>query len=494
MQLYELSAHETAAGIRAKKFSALEVFDNCLHRALACEGRLSALITTLTDAGREQAKSVDERIARGEDPGFLAGVPVVLKDNMCTRGIRTTAGSRILGQWTPPYDATVWALLREAGAVLLGKANMDEFAMGNTCETSAFGPTANPWDVSRVPGGSSGGSAASVAAGYVPFALGSDTGGSIRQPASFCGIYGLKPTYGLVSRYGVIAYGSSLDQVGPFARNVQDMALVMRALACHDPKDSTSVTKTRVDFTARGEGFNREDLKGKRIALVKEFQSFTLDPAIADAMSRLVSLLKDAGAEIVEVSLPTVAAYAVSCYYAIAASEANTNLARFDGVRYGHTVSKVSGLKEMFETVRSHGFGAEVKSRIIAGTCLTEPARSEEYYVAATKVRALIAKEFDKAFKNTDHILQPVTPSLPSKIGEADGDAMKGYESDLYTLPVNLAGLPGFTFFTGYSSASGGLPVGLQLIGPRWSDNDLLSTGSVLEKILGSPKIAMGGI
>ncbi len=487
MGLYGLSAREIAAGVRGKKFSALEVFDDCLNRAVACEGKVSALITTTVDAGREQARLVDERVACGEDPGLLAGVPVVLKDNICTRGIRTTAGSRILGQWTPPYNATVWTLLREAGAVLLGKANMDEFAMGNTCETSAFGATANPWDITRVPGGSSGGSAAAVAAGYVPFALGSDTGGSIRQPASFCGICGLKPTYGMVSRYGVIAYGSSLDQVGPFARSAEDVALVMRVLARHDPKDSTSACKTRDDFMKLDGG-----LKGRRVALVKDFKNFTLDPSIADAMKRVVALLEREGTEIVEISLPTVGRYAVPCYYAIAASEANTNLARFDGVRYGYTVNTANGVKDMFQEVRSKGFGAEVKSRIIAGTCLTEPVRSEEYYVAATKVRTLIAREFEEAFAKADHILQPVTPSLPGKIGESNDDAMKGYESDLYTLPVNMAGLPGYSFRTG--NAPSGLPVGLQLVGPRWSDSSLLSAGYALEKLLGAPSIAMNSI
>ncbi|MDR1979612.1 MAG: Asp-tRNA(Asn)/Glu-tRNA(Gln) amidotransferase subunit GatA [Synergistaceae bacterium] len=492
MQLYELGVREIAEGIREKKFSALEVFDECLHRTLACEGKMSALITTTADAGRAHARRVDEQIAKGGALGLLAGVPVILKDNICTHGIRTTAGSRILGRWAPPYSATVWELLSSAGAVLLGKSNMDEFAMGNTCGTSAFGPTANPWDVSRVPGGSSGGSAASVAAGYVPFALGSDTGGSIRQPASYCGIYGLKPTYGLVSRYGLIAYGSSLDQIGPFARSVEDMDLLMHVLARHDPKDSTSVDKSEIDFTRREKSRQPEKpLKGKRVALVKEFRDFTLDPPIADAMKRLIRIFEETGADIVEVSLPTVARYAVACYYAIAASEAHTNLARFDGVRYGYTVTTASDLKDMFEEVRSKGFGAEVKSRIIAGTCLTEPVRSEEYYVAATRVRTLIAEEFRKAFENVDCILQPVTPSLPAKIGEADEDAMKGYESDLYTLPVNMAGLPGFSFCTGYSQS--GLPVGLQLVGPRWSDKNLLDMGFELEKILGTPKIAQRG-
>jgi aspartyl-tRNA(Asn)/glutamyl-tRNA(Gln) amidotransferase subunit A len=367
---------------------------------------------------------------------------------------------------------------------------MDEFAMGNTTSTSAFGPTANPWDISRVPGGSSGGSAAVVAAGYTPFSLGSDTGGSIRQPASYCGICGMKPTYGLVSRYGLIAYGSSLDQIGPFARNIEDMALVMRILARHDPRDSTSVPGKNIDFTCR-EGA----LKKKRVALVREFRDFTLDAPIADAMTRAARLMEESGAEIVEVSLPTVARYAVACYYAIAASEAHTNLARYDGVRYGRAAPGAAGLRKMYETVRSEGFGVEVKSRIIAGTCLTEPVRSEEYYVAATRVRTLIAEEFRRAFEGADCILQPVTPSLPEKIGEMDEDATKGYESDLYTLPVNMAGLPGLTFWTGYAGDFGektGLPVGLQLVGPRWSDGELLNIGFALEKILGTPKIAPG--
>jgi aspartyl-tRNA(Asn)/glutamyl-tRNA(Gln) amidotransferase subunit A len=489
MELYEMNVRDIAAGVREKKFSALEVFDSCLNRAVACEEKVSALITVTAEAGREKARKVDERAARGEDIGPLGGVPVILKDNMCARGIRTTAGSRILGHWTPPYDATAWALLSAAGAALLGKANMDEFAMGNTTGTSAFGPTANPWDLSRVPGGSSGGSAAAAAAAYAPFTLGSDTGGSIRQPASYCGIYGLKPTYGLVSRYGLIAYGSSLDQIGPFTRDMEDMRIVMEVLARRDPRDSTSVARPEADFSLPlGKKDGKPDLRGKKIALVKEFKDFTLDPPIADAMERAARLMEEAGAEIGEVSLPTVARYAVACYYAIAASEAHTNLARFDGVRYGLAAESASGLRDMFEEVRSRGFGGEVKSRIIAGTCLTEPVRSEEYYVAATRVRTLIAREFARAFEAADCILQPVTPSLPEKIGEADDDAMKGYEADLYTLPVNMAGLPGLSFRAGYSPA--GLPVGLQLVGPRWSDKALLNMGFELEKALGVPEIA----
>ena len=474
MELYELNLFDVIEGLKEKKFSSSELFDSCKNRIDACEDKIHALITRTDDVAKSQLEA--------NPTGIFAGVPTILKDNMCTTGIRTTAASKILGNWKPPYDASAWKYLREAGAVLVGKANMDEFAMGNTCGNSAFGATHNPNDLSRVPGGSSGGSAAVVSAGYVPFSLGSDTGGSIRQPASYCGVYGLKPTYGMVSRYGLISYGSSLDQIGPFARTVRDLQLVMSVIANYDPMDSSCFRNKNHDFS------HKEDvsIKGKKIALVKEFQDFTLDAPISEAMNKIKKILEEEGAIITEVSLPVVSRYAVACYYALAMSEAHTNLERYDGVRYGYTVNDASSLKEMFERVRSYGFGSEVKSRIIAGTCLTEPTRCEEYYVAATKVRTLIAQEFAKAFKDVDFILQPATPSMQPKIGEVDDDAMKGYEADLYTLPVNLAGLPGLSFFTGYSEK---LPVGLQLIGPRWSDAELLNAGVIIERHTGSPKI-----
>ena len=474
MELYELNLYEAVEGLKAKKFSSSELFESCKKRIDDCEDKIHALITRTDDFARAQLDS--------NPSGILAGVPTILKDNMTTNGIRTTAASKILGNWKPPYDATAWKFLKEAGAVLMGKANMDEFAMGNTCGNSAFGPTHNPNDLSRVPGGSSGGSAAVVSAGYVPFSLGSDTGGSIRQPASYCGVYGLKPTYGMVSRYGLISYGSSLDQIGPFARTVRDLQIVMSVIAKYDPMDSSCFREKNHDFSHN----ENSSIKGKKIALVKEFQDFTLDSPISDAMKKVEKILEDEGAIITEVSLPIVARYAVACYYALAMSEAHTNLERYDGVRYGYTVNDATRLKEMFERVRSYGFGSEVKSRIIAGTCLTEPTRCEEYYVAATKVRTLIAQDFAKAFADVDFILQPATPTMQPKIGEVDDDAMKGYEADLYTLPVNLAGLPGLSFFTGYSDS---LPVGLQLIGSRWSDSELLNAGVVIERHTGSPKI-----
>ena len=477
MELYELNLHDAIAGLKDKKFSASELFASCKARIDKLEPNIHAFIT----------RTDDTQPATQNPSGLLAGIPTVLKDNLCTHGIRTTAASKILGDWRPPYDATAWKYLRDAGAVLMGKVNMDEFAMGNTCGNSAFGPTHNPNDITRVPGGSSGGSAAAVSAGYVPFSLGSDTGGSIRQPASFCGVYGLKPTYGMVSRYGLISYGSSLDQIGPFARTVEDLQIIMSVISGHDQMDSSSFRDKEQDFSHH----ENVSVKGKRVALVKEFQNFTLDAPISEAIAKTRKILEDEGAIITEVSLPVVAKYAVACYYALAMSEAHTNLERYDGVRLGYTVKDATGIKEMFERVRSYGFGSEVKSRIIAGTCLTEPTRCEEYYVAATKVRTLIAQEFTRAFGECDFILQPVTPSLPGKIGEPEEDAMKGYETDLYTLPVNLAGLPGLSFFTGYA---GDLPVGLQLIGPRWSDPELLNTGIILERHLGTPKIANGGV
>ena len=474
MELYELNLYDVIEGLKAKKFSSSELFESCKKRIDSCEDKIHALITRTDDFAKSQ---LDKNPA-----GIFAGVPTILKDNMCTTGIKTTAASKILGDWRPPYDASAWKYLREAGAVLMGKANMDEFAMGNTCGNSAYGATHNPNDLSRVPGGSSGGSAAVVSAGYVPFSLGSDTGGSIRQPASYCGVYGLKPTYGMVSRYGLISYGSSLDQIGPFARTVRDLQLVMSVIANYDPMDSSCFREKNHDFSHKPDA----SIKGKKIALVKEFQDFTLDAPISEAMNKIKKILEDEGAIITEVSLPVVSRYAVACYYALAMSEAHTNLERYDGVRYGYTVNDASSLKDMFEQVRSYGFGSEVKSRIIAGTCLTEPSRCEEYYVAATKVRTLIAQEFARAFNEVDFILQPATPSMQPKIGEVDDDAMKGYEADLYTLPVNLAGLPGLSFFTGYAEK---LPVGLQLIGPRWSDSELLHAGVVIERHTGEPKI-----
>ncbi len=481
MELFQLDLFSASEGLKAKKFSPSELFDSCFSRAQKCEKNISAFITQTEDFARTQLKD------SGSKNTIFDGIPTVLKDNLCTKGIKTTAASKILGEWKPPYDATVWKLLKESGAILMGKTNMDEFAMGNTCGNSAFGATKNPNDISRVPGGSSGGSAAAVSAGYVPFALGSDTGGSIRQPASYCGVYGFKPTYGMVSRYGLISYGSSLDQIGPFARTIRDLQLVMQLLAYHDPMDSSSFREKNPDFTHNP----NPSIKGKKIALVKEFQNFTLDEPIKNAIERVKKILEEEGAIITEVSLPVIAKYAVSCYYALAMSEAHTNLERYDGVRLGYTVQDAKGIKEMFERVRSEGFGSEVKARILAGTCLTEPSRCEEYYVAATKVRTLIAQEFSRAFNETDFILQPVTPSLPPKIGENSQDKLKEYETDLYTLPVNLAGLPGLSFFTGYSE---NLPVGLQLIGKRWSDPEILNTGVILERHLGSPKIANGGV
>lgn len=483
MELYELSLREQADGVKSQKFSAEQLFDSCVNHAISLESKIGAFITLTLEEGREAARRMDKSIAAGKPVGKLAGVPFGAKDNMVVRGIQATAGSKMLSGWVPPYTASAIEFLCNEGAVLMGKMNMDEFAMGSSTESSAFGCTSNPWDTSRVPGGSSGGSAAGVAAGYFPFSLGSDTGGSIRLPAAFCGVQGLKPTYGMVSRYGLIAYGSSLDQIGPMTRNLDDLALVMQVISAHDDRDSTSVSSCHnIDFS--------NGKAAKRVGFVKEFKDFKIDPAIKAAEEEAVKALKAAGVEMVEVSLPIISKYALACYYAVAVSEANTNLARFDGARYGYAVKDAVSLTDFFTRSRSEGFGVEVKRRILAGTFLTDPYEYDKYYTPALKVRHLIAEEFEKAFSQVDCILQPGSPTLAFKKGEKTKDSMLMYASDMYTIPVNLAGIPSLAVNAGYSD---GLPVGLQLVGKRWSDADLIATGKVLEARFGAPKIAKGG-
>jgi aspartyl-tRNA(Asn)/glutamyl-tRNA(Gln) amidotransferase subunit A len=438
------------------------------------------------DEAREDARRVDSLIAQGKPVGRLAGVPFAVKDNLTVRGVVTTAGSKMLHNWVSPYTATVVELLRKEGAVLMGKTNMDEFAMGDTTEHSAYGETSNPWDCSRVPGGSSGGSAAAVAAGFLPFSLGSETSGSVRQPAAFCGIQGFKPTYGMVSRYGLIAYGSSIDQIGVFTRNLKDLELVMQIISSPDEKDLTNAI-----------GLHSTDFKGgkiaKRIGIVKEFMDFKIDPAIREAQERTIEFLRSSGMEIVEISLPVTSKYTVPCYYAIAVSEANTNLARYDGVRYGHSVKDASSLSDLYTRTRTQGFGIEVKCRILAGTYLTNPDKYKKYYIPALKIRHLIASEFAGVFSEVDSILQPVAPILAPRKGEYQEDPLIDYTSLMYTAPATLAGLPALSFNAGNCSKTG-LPVGLQLIGKRWSDPDLIATAKLLESNFGEPKMAKGAI
>lgn len=488
MDFHEMEASRIVSGIRKCEFSARDVVSDCIARMRALEPSLNAIITPLAEEALARAECIDGVVSSGGDPGPLCGVPVIVKDNMCMRGVRTTCGSRILGNWKPPYDATIVELLEKAGAVVIGKSNMDEFAMGSSTEHSAFGPTSNPRDTDRVPGGSSGGSAASVAAGYAPISLGSDTGGSIRQPAAFCGVHGLKPTYGLVSRWGLVAFASSLDQIGPFARSVSDMALVMDVIARYDPRDSTCRPGERPGYR---ESIKAPSAGGKRVGMVREFRGGALDPDLERSLEKTASMLASSGAEIVDVSLPISAVYGLPCYYIIAPAEASSNLARFDGVRYGMR-EEASDLVSQFLKTRSVGFGEEVQRRILTGTFALSSGYYDAYYLLAMKVRRRICAEFTRAFEGADIILMPATPSLPFLKGELIDDPISMYMSDVFTLPVNLAGLPGMTVSTGTNSS--GLPLSVQLVAPRLGDARLLELAAVIENSVGQPKVASGGV
>lgn len=491
MELHTLSAGEIGRGVRSGEFSALEVFSSSMDRIASLEPSLQALLTVLGDRGEEQARRVDSLIARGEDPGILAGVPVILKDNMCLSGVPATCGSRMLEHWIAPYDASVAEFLAADGAVLAAKANMDEFAMGSSTEFSAFHPTANPWDLDRVPGGSSGGSAVSVAAGYVPLALGSDTGGSIRQPASFCGVYGLKPTYGLVSRWGLVAFASSLDQIGPFARTAEDLALALTVMGKPDPRDGTSNRRGRPDYCAP---LPSASLRGKRIAVVRELDSMKgqLHPSVSEVLEKTLKICAEEGAQITEVSLPVSLEFGLPCYYILAPAEASSNLARFDGVRYGLSCGEDT-LLELYLKTRGAGFGKEVKRRILTGTYVLSSGYYDAYYLTAQKVRRLLTEEFDAAFRECDLIALPTAPTPPFRRGELVDDPLSMYLADVFTLPVNLAGLPALSLNGGFTEEEKPLPVGVQLIAPRWGEPELLNAAAVLEGRLGRAPLAPFG-
>ncbi len=482
-----ISAFRLAKAVKDREISAVEALDSSLERIVEHDGKIQALLTPLFERAREKAERVDKKLSTGEDPGLLAGVPVLVKDNLCLRGTRTTCGSRILDNWVPPYDATVVRLLENAGAIIVGKTNMDEFAMGSSTENSAYHPTLNPWDTERVPGGSSGGSAAAVASGYTPLALGSDTGGSIRQPAAFCGVYGLKPTYGLVSRWGLVAFASSLDQVGPFARSVEDLALALDVIAAPDPLDATCSRKVRPVFS---DCLRNTDLKGLRVGIVEEFEDYPVQAEVREGQNRVGQALSEAGASFLPVSLPATIEAGLPCYYILAPAEASSNLARYDGVRWGLSV-EASHLMELYTRTRGKGFGAEVKRRILTGTYVLSSGYYDAYYLVAQKARTLISREFAEAFGKVDMLLMPTTPTLPFKLGENIKDPIQMYMGDVFTLPVNLASLPGLSLNTGYSKA--GLPVGAQLVAPRWGEVTLLRAAKAVEESLGSPAIALGG-
>ena len=466
-----------AADVNARRRSAREIAEEALERITRIDGRIGAYLTRTDALALEQAERVDGRVAAGERLA-LAGVPVAIKDNMCLRGTRTTCGSKILADWVAPYTATAVARLLDAGAIPVGKTNLDEFAMGSSCENSALGVTRNPYDLERVPGGSSGGSAAAVAAGEAVIATGSDTGGSIREPAAFCNVVGFKPTYGRVSRYGLIAFASSLDQIGPFARTVRDAALVYDVIAGKDPLDATSVD-VPVERTLDA---LREDLHGLRIGVVKEFTTRTLPPAVAEVYAAAYRDLERLGATLVEVSLPT-ADYGLATYYLIAPAECSSNLARFDGVRYGLRVDGAD-VTEMYERTRAAGFGAEVKRRILIGTYALSSGYYDAYYVKAQKVRTLIAADFAKAFEECDLIAAPAASS-PAFRFNAKSDPYSMYLMDYYTIPVSLAGLPALSVRCGAAVPEDGrapMPLGLQLIAPLFEERRLLGAAHAYEQ------------
>lgn len=474
-----MTAVELSAAIKDGKTTAVEAARASLERIEEKESLYHCYITLDKKRTLAQAEAVQARIEKGELNGPLAGVPMAVKDNLCTAGMLTTCASKILGNFIPTYSAEAVLNLQKAGAVILGKTNMDEFAMGSTTETSAFGETKNPWDPAHVPGGSSGGSAAAVAAGECFYALGSDTGGSIRQPASFCGVVGMKPTYGTISRYGLIAYGSSLDQIGPLAKDVADCAAVLEAAASHDEKDSTSIDRKDTDFTAALAG----DVKGMKIGIPRDYFGEGLDEEVKEAVLQAANVLKEKGAIVEEFDLSLVD-YAIPTYYTIAAAEASSNLERFDGIKYGYRTADYEGLHPMYKKTRSEGFGEEVKRRIMLGSFVLSSGYYDAYYLKALKVKALIKKAFDDAFAKYDVILGPAAPTTAPKLGESLADPLKMYLGDIYTIAVNLAGLPGISVPCGLDGS--GLPIGLQLIGDCFQEKKLLRMAYTYEKARGA--------
>ena len=474
MELYQKTAAELSAMLKNKEVSSVELTKAAFARTAAVEDKVGAYITLTEEHALETAAAIDAKRAAGEELAPLAGVPVSVKDNICTKGIRTTCASRMLENFQPPYDATVMNRLHEAGLVMTGKTNLDEFAMGSSCENSALQKTHNPHNLEHVTGGSSGGAAASVAAGEVSIALGSDTGGSIRQPSSFCGVTGIKPTYGTVSRWGLIAYGSSLDQIGPVAKDVTDCATILEVISAHDPKDSTSVER-ETDFTSA----LVDDVKGMRIGIPRDYLGEGLDPEVREAILNAAKVLEEKGAIVEQFDLSLVE-YAIPAYYVIASAEASSNLSRFDGVKYGYRAEEYEGLHNMYKKSRSEGFGPEVKRRIMLGSFVLSSGYYDAYYLKALRTKALIKKAFDEAFAKYDVILGPAAPYTAPKLGESLSDPIQMYLGDIYTISVNLAGLPGMTVPCGMDSK--GLPIGLQLIGDCFKEKNIIRAGFAFEQ------------
>jgi len=474
MELCQLTAHRLHEMLWRKEVTCREVAESVLRRIEQVEDRLHAYISLMPEQARQQAAWADARFQKGE-AGPLTGIPLAIKDLICTQGVRTTCGSHILENFIPPYDATVVGKLRAAGAVFVGKANMDEFAMGSSTENSFFGPTRNPWDLTRIPGGSSGGSAAAVAADECIASLGSDTGGSIRQPASCCGIVGIKPTYGRVSRYGLVAFASSLDQIGPFAKDVRDAALLLNVISGHEPRDSTSVDVPVPDYTRA----LTNDVRSMVLGVPKECFIEGIDPEVASAVQEAIRTLEKLGARAVEVSLPH-SDYALAVYYIIAPAEASSNLARYDGVKYGFRAKGTRDLLEMYQESRSQGFGAEVKRRIMLGTYALSAGYYEAYYRKASQVRTLIREDFQKAFSQCDVLLMPTAPTPAFKLGEKVDDPLQMYLSDIFTIPCNLAGLPGLSLPCGFSKQD--LPIGLQILANHFQEEKIFRVAYAFEQ------------
>ena len=474
MNITDLTVHELIEKLEKKEITSKEIVNSYIENIEKHEEDVKAFVTLLKDEAIKEAENIDKKIAAGEKVSRFAGIPIGIKDNICTKGIKTTCGSKMLEDFISPYDATVMEKLNEEEIINLGKLNMDEFAMGSSTENSAFFKTHNPWDLTKVPGGSSGGAAAAVAASEIPWALGSDTGGSVRQPASLCGVVGLKPTYGLVSRYGLVAYASSLDQIGPITKDVEDCAILLNLIAEYDEKDSTSENKEKIDYTKN----LKNDIKGLKIGVPKEFFGEGIDEEVKEKLKSAIDKYKDLGAEIEEFSLD-IAKYALATYYIIASAEASSNLGRFDGIRYGYRAKEYNDLDEVFINSRTEGFGEEVKRRIIMGTYVLSSGYYDAYYKKAQQVRTLIKNEFDKAFSKYDVIITPVSPTTAFKIGEKSNDPLEMYLADICTVSINMVGIPGLSIPVDVDK--NGLPIGMQILGNKFEEEKILNVAYNLE-------------
>ena len=475
MEITELTVHELQEKLKKQEITITQIVASYANRIKEKEPEVQAFVTPLVEEAKQQAKEIEEKVKAGEITGNFAGIPIGIKDNLCTKGVKTTCSSRMLENFVAPYDATVVEKLNEEHMIDLGKLNMDEFAMGGSTEYSYFKKTKNPWNLTKVPGGSSGGSAAAVAAGLVPWALGSDTGGSIRQPASFCGVVGLKPTYGLVSRYGLVAFASSLDQIGPITKDVRDCAMLLNLIAGHDEKDTTSAKREKIDYT---QCLNTE-IKGLKIGVPKEFFGEGINPEVKASLEKAIETYRSLGAEIEEFSLD-IATYSLATYYIIACAEASSNLGRFDGIRYGYRTPEFSNLKELYKKSRSEGFGPEVKRRIMLGTYVLSSGYYDAYYKKAQQVRTLVMNEFNKGFKQYDVILTPTSPTVAFTMGTKSDNPLEMYLADICTVSVNIAGLPGISIPCGVDEA--GMPIGMQLIGNKFQEETLLKVAYAFEQ------------